>query len=494
MTKILLWPRSSLTFFGISEYLKKNIDCEIFGVIDDNHVAKKFFSHQKIVDYKKMFYYNDYINSSFEKHDIKFLTDFEKKYDINIWKMVLTDRVFIEYNKYYNFSYNEILSIFQYGCKFLEGIIEEIKPDILLSDVSAFHQDLILQKICKKKKIKIMIPYRSRFGGLSVISEEVDTIDDIKNYENKETRDYMKELQELSKKYSKEQKILARNFRSSTTKRLKAGLRFLILVNNKQYRKYFSNWGKTPLAVINVEIRTYFAKKIRKKFLDKNALKTINNEKFVYFPLHFEPERSLLFAAPYFVNQLEVITQIAKSLPVGYVLFVKEHPLMKSMGWRPRKFYREILNLPNVKLFHPSVSNEEMVKKSSLIITIAGTAGMDAILNNKPSIVFADTIYSNLSAVTKVKNVEELPNIIKKSLEKKITNDDLDNFLRNIYENSFKEDIQQLEMKILNEFYYGGFTSSTDINEDKMKKFLNANSTIFEKIGNEIIKKIENSN
>ena len=41
-------------------------------------------------------------------------------------------------------------------------------------------------------------------------------------------------------------------------------------------------------------------------------------------------ELIILEKAPYYTNQLEVLIQIAKSIPVGYKVFVKEHYAMKT--------------------------------------------------------------------------------------------------------------------------------------------------------------------
>ena len=54
-------------------------------------------------------------------------------------------------------------------------------------------------------------------------------------------------------------------------------------------------------------------------------------------------------------NQIEVIRHIVKSLPVGIRLYVKESPAGKTREWRKVSDYKEILNIPNVTLIHPSV-------------------------------------------------------------------------------------------------------------------------------------------
>ena len=113
--------------------------------------------------------------------------------------------------------------------------------------------------------------------------------------------------------------------------------------------------------------------KIRQSFIDRKLAREISNEPFIFFPLHYEPERTLSTDAPYFTNQLETITNIAKSLPINFRLYVKEHPVMKTMGWRSISYYKKILELPNVKLIHPSLKPVLLYKKCALVITITGT-------------------------------------------------------------------------------------------------------------------------
>ena len=62
---------------------------------------------------------------------------------------------------------------------------------------------------------------------------------------------------------------------------------------------------------------------------------------FIFFPLHLEQEMSLLIQAPFYTNQLEIIKNLVKSLPIGYELYVKEHPLMYVRSWRKISIYKE---------------------------------------------------------------------------------------------------------------------------------------------------------
>ena len=53
---------------------------------------------------------------------------------------------------------------------------------------------------------------------------------------------------------------------------------------------------------------------------------------FIYLPLHQEPERSLLIAAPKFSDQIETIKQIAKNLPKTISIYSDWKNLCKDPG------------------------------------------------------------------------------------------------------------------------------------------------------------------
>ena len=236
---------------------------------------------------------------------------------------------------------------------------------------------------------------------------------------------------------------------------------------------------KICLFFLKNELLFYIKKKLRKKFLDKNTLKIIPDEKFIYFPLQLEPERTILIAAPHFTDQLEVIKKCAKSIPIDYKLFVKEHPMQKVRSWREKEFYKEILDIPNVELIHPEISNEEMIEKTDLVITITGTSGLEAAFQLKPSIVLADVSYQSLPSVKGIKNIEELPKCIDEFLNVKVSIEDLNNYVKYVLKNSFEFDEMKLSILTCNAFYYGGFLLDTEISPLKMKKFIEENEVFY---------------
>lgn len=109
---------------------------------------------------------------------------------------------------------------------------------------------------------------------------------------------------------------------------------------------------------------------------------SIRDYRLFYFPLHQEPESSLLIESREFNNSMEIVAWVSKSLPADAALVVKENPW--SFGVRSRRYYRNLVKIPNAFLAHPEVSSLEWIRKSRGVVTITGTAGFEAVYFERP--------------------------------------------------------------------------------------------------------------
>lgn len=131
------------------------------------------------------------------------------------------------------------------------------------------------------------------------------------------------------------------------------------------------------------------------KFFGSLLYKQVDiNDRYFYYPLHIQPEATPDIVAMYYSNQLELISQIARSLPFGTKLVVKEHP--NASGAETLKRLLWIRKQNNVVLVPPRTSSKDLIKGSLGVITIAGTVGIEARLENKPVLLFSDVYYSAL--------------------------------------------------------------------------------------------------
>ena len=491
-SKAIFWVNDALSFIGLPKTLQEKHNFDIYAILDITDKQKKFFQEQKLIKFSKIWYFHDHISKTTEKPDTEYLKLIEKKYKINLSLLVSNERFFNKWNQYYEFSSDEKLSIVEQECKLFEKILDEIQPDFLITAMTTLHYNHLFYEICKAKGVKVLMIKPSFLLGKFIISSETDTIENIQSSTSYHFSS-LTELQNYLKKYSSniQAKRNLNEFQSSKKDYLQAAVQFLFSANSNP-KTHYTYYGRSKFAVLKNMIVYTIKRRYRKNFINKNLIYDFENKKpFIYFPLHIEQERGLLIDAPFYTNQIELIRNIAKSLPVGYDLYVKEHPTQVLRGWRSISDYKQIMDLPNVTLIHPSIKSEDIIKKSSLVVTIGGTSGLEAAFYGKPSIIFTDQEYSILPSVHKIKTTNELPNAIKTSLKKQVRISDLNNYINLIESNSFEFDFHRLSMEFDNYFHLGGFLADVKIPINKMKSFLEQNNGDYEKLAAESVKKIQ---
>jgi hypothetical protein len=484
--KILFWLSKDMVHFGIANSLQKQHDCDLYALIETNEKIKSFFYEQDLVKFKKSWFLFDEIQTTKEQLDLDYLRNFEKRLKINLWMIVYSERKFLHYNKYHKFSYEEILPMIEKECKFFEQLIDKLNPDFVILRQSDFHHIQLFYEICKAKGIKtIMMTYaKLPFRWTLTHNDQMDSIKDhmdkeIKNNNSIEQKSF--DALSQSHKFIKFSSLKNRfNVRS-----ICSVLQFFF--DNGKDRSRHTDYGRTTTRMIFQLPLLILKSSYRKFFIDHNLIKNIKNEKFVYYPLQVDPERVTLTAAPFYSNQLEVIKNIAKSLPVDHYLYVKEHPGQKIINWRKISFYKQILELPNVKLIHPSVHSKLLLKQCSLVITITSSVGMEALQYGKPVISFGDNNYNGLPSIYRINSLEDLPKVIRVWIEKKVDPSEVESFLHYVNNNSFIYD--PLELLDTEEFF-SSLLSNLKFSKSEMEIYLNKNKLIFDKLAIEHIKKL----
>ena len=447
-SKIIFWMNDALALVGLPKTLQEKYNFDIYAVLDVTDKQKKFFQKQELIKFSKIWYFHDYISKTTEKPDTKYLKLIEKKYKINISLLISNERFFNKWNQYYEFSSDEKLSILEQECKLFEKILDEVKPDFLIMSITTLLHNYLFYKICQARGVKILMIRQSYFRGRYIIANRSYSVDHTE-YDEKHNFGSFPEIQNYIKKYDTTALIIAhtKTFQNSKIKYLQSALKYLFS-DNSNVKTHFTYYGRTKFSVLRKTLINEIKKKYRQYFINKNLIRNIENKKpFIYFSLQLDQERSTLIAAPRFSNQIEVITNIAKSLPSGYNLYVKEHPFMVIRGWRSISDYKQIMSLPNVTLIHPSVKPDYITKRSSLVISINSTSGLEAGFYNKPSITLSNQDFSYLPFVHQIKTLDELPDAIKTSLKKKVNISDLNNYLNLIEFNSFETDTLDLSLE-----------------------------------------------
>ena len=476
--KICFWLDAEPTSFCIAYYLKKIYDADFFAVIDVTNRQKSFFKNQKLVEFKKTWFYHDFMNQKI-KSGANYLKSFEKKYNIDLWQLAKNDRIFIDdYNTFYKFSDQEISEIMEKECKLFEEILDEIKPDFFITTETAMRPHHLFYLLCKKKGIRVLMLNTANWGNHCYISENYHKLDNFNElFANRKAlpttfNDIQNRLESkiLSKKVSK----FYQSHKNSKIKLIQAAFQLLILSDNSNEKTHYTYYGRKKLKVLLSEINNSIKRWYRKKYIDQNFLQEIIDDKsFIFLPLQQEPERSLLLSAPDYKNQIETVEYVSKCMPENFLLFVKEHPTQGSgRDWRKISQYKTLQNNPKVRLIHPSIPATEIIKKSKLVISVSGTIALESAFLNKPSITIADNDYTLIPSISRLNSKNELRGLIEKSLEKKADPNIIRKYLDILEENSFIFDYLEFQVSYLEHFYFDGNLVDVEISESHMKEFL----------------------
>ncbi|MSO89792.1 MAG: hypothetical protein EXQ89_07505 [Rhodospirillaceae bacterium] len=144
-------------------------------------------------------------------------------------------------------------------------------------------------------------------------------------------------------------------------------------------------------------------------------LADLADRRFAYFPLHKEPETSLQLMSPEYFNQHAAILSIARDLPAGVVLAIKEN--LYTLGRRPTDFYDQIGDLKNVVFLHVGESGIDCARRAAFTVTITGTAGFEAAALGRPVITFGrHNMYAMAPHVMTVIDEAQIKGFIQRAL------------------------------------------------------------------------------
>ena len=338
----------------------------------------------------------------------------------------------------------------------------------------------IFYEICKSRGIKIIIPLTSRIGidtKRSLHSNRIFLSDSINPYlplpNNKNTKNGNMSIITQQNNSTTDKKF-SYSVQNSTSDYSKAGIKYLF-TNDENVKTHYTYFGRSKIKVIFERLFYQLRKKHRENFMNKNLRCEINEKSnFVYFPLHQEMERILLIGSPFFMNQFEVIRNIASSLPIGYKLYVKDHLVMNVRGWRSVNEMKKIMNIRNVVLLHHSTNSRDLIKKSKLVISIAGTSCVEAAFFNKPSISFENVGMFKISSLTVLKSIKDLPKAIRNSLKQNVNENEIELYKKAIFDNTFEFRFVDI-IRVIDDFLnIGGYYANIEIQDEKM-------SSLFEK-------------
>lgn len=420
MKTILFYSRSLQCkfYYLIGSKLKNNY--KIIYLVQNNKEEElliKFGCKCKIYNIQKYFNKNWNNTELLKSINLNFI---ESNLNISsLWQIFYTDRFLVEFNL------NDALKLIKLHVSLFSEIFSKENPRLFVNEEIAIFSSYLMYFFCKK--------YSSKYLGLSnprqIGDKKTAFVKDFKN--NFYLLDLLYVQNNFSNNELKEAEQFISNFRSKalippymlsgTFSKIKPSLYKSIYFLLQYLYHSLKAHDKADYMLYyqkNIHLQrsfSYFKYKLQRKYYQKS----IDDEKYYLFPLHFQPEASTLVAAPNYEKQLFAMDLISKKIPVGSVLYVKEH--YSLLGHREMSFYKSLKKYPNVRLINPHEDNHRLIKNSLGVITLTGTAGWEAILYSVPVFVLGNVFYRSFRYTNVVDNINDLSHIIKNHKTKNIS-------------------------------------------------------------------------
>lgn len=426
---------------AIALYLKEHYHVDSFSAYVFSKATHDFVKTQQDINYAPILADHElHKNYQQETVDIDYIKQFENNYQPpELWRYFYSDRKLMmsigpkeetttKIDPLYN--HEDLLRIFQTRAKAIEKMLTETKPDFILFFAIGALGTMLLYHIAKKLKIKTYNIDFARIGNLVTTTSDFKTLSGVLDYFDNDTHgqftvDEEKRAEDLLQNFRKTGSLDLEYFKigdqlslvfkkSILPPNIRQSFRYLITLT----KSYLTNGNNFSYGEMSLNPIRFILYKLRQRYRKLQGLASLygqpKDEDYAFFPLHYEPEVATLLLSPLYFDQVALLRQISRSLPLHFKLYVKEHPAMVFR--RSKSYYKELLKIPNLKLIPHTISSFDLIKKAKLVTVITGTAGWEACLFGKPVITFGDIFYNALSFVRRVHNLESLPEVVREQL------------------------------------------------------------------------------
>lgn len=195
---------------------------------------------------------------------------------------------------------------------------------------------------------------------------------------------------------------------------------------NGEYRLFFINILKKLMSLKNRKL---------KNFYNKSIINVNYKKKYLFFGLHYQPEKTSLPMGTVFENQILAIEILSKSIPKDWIIYVKEHPTqfysgflnLKNKHYREIEDYKKLLSFSNVRFVKLTEDSGKLMKNSIATSTITGTVGWESLSrHNKPVILFGHIWYENCHSCFNVDSIKSCKKAIKQIINTKKSKVEMD--------------------------------------------------------------------
>lgn len=309
------------------------------------------------------------------------------------------------------FSDAELYSILQESLVAIDKLLTEVKPDVICGFICVTPLEYLVSLFARARGIRYINLRTSRIANYFLLSSTIndpppELLPIYKEYlfgENLNQHEAREHIAKVRAKNIKYEGVVSASERPPVLRTPLSGRCYnLVRTIYQSLRLHDADiHGDNAIAPpIRAEIIKNFIVPLRALCVQLSLKKhyvtpdDLKGKRFIFYPLHTEPELQLLVYSRPFVNQIEVIRAIAMAMPADTVLVVKEHPWM--VGKRTSGAYRKMLSIPRVRLSAPEIDTYCYVDTASMIVTLGSSVGLDAAMFGTPVLTLGHCLYNIL--------------------------------------------------------------------------------------------------
>lgn len=335
--------------------------------------------------------------------DIAWLERRERELGVSITRMIASERHLLAGR-----TYEQIQRMAEVALREIGAAYDRARPDFVFSeDVSCFHS-YVHFVLARERGIPFWAIGRGRLPHrIAVYSAGLQNLERvIEIYEQLRARGLDAEQRKQAEAYLAEFRERPERPPGMDERARKPSVSIGDLSRLRSVAQhYFGDRGDPTTVSPARALRQRISRVSRVALADLTSVfeKPVAGEKYVIYPIHFQPEASTLVQAPMYLDQVALVQDIARSLPIGHRLYVKEH--VSNRGRRPIAFYNAIRAIPAVRLLSPDEDTWSLVRGADAIAVITGTMGWEGLLFDKPVVTFGNVFYNVLPQVHRASEV-----------------------------------------------------------------------------------------
>lgn len=328
------------------------------------------------------------------------------------------DRVFIvpkssrRLDSYFQILLSNFLGYFEKNSK-IECVFFDASPH--------FPWDIVLFFVARYKDIETRILRRTLIGNRVILDQDFRNVDEdfIRFPDDVAFIDHNLQNVEQESFWIKQSKNVNKKLSESVF-----SLKSLAFITSFPWMLQFiaANYNNYKNSYMRLEGYEYFLHMLKQKiqilrlkeWLNKNCISPDLSIPYVYFAMHFQPERTTDPEAGVFSNQFLAIKLLADNLPDGWKIYVKEHPRqvnshpdVKYRHYRTLDDYQMIQALDNVHIIHPASDSKRLIESCRITASCTGSTVWEGILQGKPGVNFGRVWHKSCRSSLLINSVDD---------------------------------------------------------------------------------------